>query len=452
MWARSAPLEPPAGRAPWRGLPRNVWLLAAASYLRDVASEMLVHLTPLFLANVLGVRLSVVGLIEGTAETTASLTKIAAGWWSDRSGRRKPLTVGGYAVAAIGVPVLALAASGAQVLAARLLDRLGKGIRTAPRDALLADSLDAGRRGAGFGLHRAADTAGAFTGLVLAILIVEWAQQGDALLAESTFRTVALWAVVPAVMAPLVVALGVRERARAGREATRASEGPQTSETARASETEHASEGAHASEGVQTAETAQMSGAASRRTAAALEPRFRRFLVVIVLFTLGNSSDAFLVLRAQSSGAAVVEVLGMLALFNLVYSLLATPLGALSDRVGRRRVIAGGWLVYAGVYLGFGLAGSRPALWALFALYGVYYALTEGVGKALVADVVRPEVRGTAYGLYNAAVGLTLLPASVIAGILWQGVGGWAGFGPQAPFLFGAGLAVAAAGLLWRWV
>ncbi len=157
-------------------------------------------------------------------------------------------------------------------------------------------------------------------------------------------------------------------------------------------------------------------------------------------------------LRAQAAGATVLQVLGMLALFNLVYSLLATPLGALSDRVDRRRFIAGGWLLYAVVYLGFGLAGAPWTYWGLWAIYGAYYALTEGVAKALVADVVQPEVRGTAYGLYNGAVGLTLLPASVLAGVLWQGVGTWAGLGPQAPFVFGAGLAVVAAGLLARWV
>lgn len=396
-------------------IPRNVWVLALASYLRDVASEMLVHLTPLFLANVLGARLPIVGLIEGAAETTASLTKIASGWWSDRLGRRKGLTAGGYGIAALGVPILAVAMSWTQVLLARFMDRLGKGIRTAPRDALLADSVAANQRGKGFGLHRAADTAGAFTGLLLAIALVWLAQRNAQLLSAATFRTVAVWAIVPAVLAPIVVALGVREHARSSAAAT-----------------------------------------ADRSLQAALDPRFKRFLLVIVLFTLGNSSDAFLVLRAQSAGATVLGVLALLALFNLVYSLLATPLGALSDRVDRRRLIAAGWVLYALVYLGFGLVGSGPhallALAGLWAMYGVYYGLTEGVAKALVADVVRPEARGTAYGLYNAAVGLTLLPASVLAGVLWQGLGAWDGFGPAAPFVFGAALALVAAGLLVKWV
>jgi MFS family permease len=403
----------PVALSPAR-IPRNVWMLALASYLRDVASEMLVHLTPLFLANVLGVRLPLVGFIEGLAETTASLTKIATGWWSDRLGRRKGLTVGGYAIAALGVPVLAVAATWGQVLVARFLDRLGKGVRTAPRDALLADSLAAEQRGKGFGLHRAADTAGAFTGLLLAIGLVWLAQRNAQLLSAATFRTVAVWAIIPAVLAPLVVALGVRERARAPGAA-----------------------------------------AAGPAVRVALDPRFKRLLLVMVLFTLGNSSDAFLVLRAQSAGASVLGVLALLALFNLVYSLVATPLGALSDRMDRRRLIAAGWVLYALVYLGFGLAGGPHALLALaglWAMYGVYYGLTEGVAKALVADVVPTEARGTAYGLYNAAIGLTLLPASVLAGVLWQGLGAWAGFGPAAPFVFGAALALVAAGLLVKWV
>jgi MFS family permease len=196
--------------------------------------------------------------------------------------------------------------------------------------------------------------------------------------------------------------------------------------------------------------------AAARPASTPLDPRFKRFLVVIVLFTLGNSSDAFLVLRAQTAGASVLGVLALLALFNLVYSLVATPLGVLSDRLDRRRLIAAGWLLYAAVYLGFGLVGVEQhallALAGLWVMYGVYYGLTEGVAKALVADVVRPEARGTAYGFYNAAVGLTLLPASVLAGVLWQGLGAWAGFGPAAPFVFGSALALVAAGLLVKWV
>ncbi len=172
----------------------------------------------------------------------------------------------------------------------------------------------------------------------------------------------------------------------------------------------------------------------------------------MVLFTLGNSSDAFLVLRAQNLGLSVAGVMGVLVLFNLVYALVSTPAGALSDRIGRRKVIIGGWLAYAAIYLGFGLASAAWQIWALFALYGIYYGMAEGAGKALVADVVQPAQRGTAYGVYNAAIGLAALPASLIAGLLWQGVGGWTGFGPAAPFLFGAAMSLVAVLLLLLWL
>lgn len=205
---------PPSAVAPWRSVPRNVWVLALTSYLRDVSSEMLVHLTPLFLTNVLGVRTGVVGLIEGIAESSGSLLRIVAGWWSDRMGRRKPLTVLGYGLAALAVPLLLVARGWGLVGAARLVDRAGKGIRTAPRDALIADSVGAGQRGIAFGLHRAADTAGAMTGLVGALVIVWWLQRGELTLDAATFRAIVAWAIVPSILAVVVLAVGVREVAR----------------------------------------------------------------------------------------------------------------------------------------------------------------------------------------------------------------------------------------------
>jgi MFS family permease len=393
-----------------RGLPRNVWVVTAASFLTDISSEMLVHLLPLFLANVLGVRLSIVGLIEGVAETTASLLKVFSGWLSDRLGDRKWLTVAGYSLSTLAKPFLYVANTWGAVLAVRFADRAGKGIRTAPRDALVADSIDAQRRGLAFGLHRAGDTAGAMIGLLIALGVV-YALQGVGLtLQRPTFQTIVLISIVPAVLAVLVLVVGARNV-------------PVTSQRER-----------------------------PRLSLTGFDSRFKRFLIVVVLFTLGNSSDAFLVLRAQDMGLSVAAVMGVLALFNLVYALVATPAGALSDRIGRRRVIVGGWLAYAAIYLGFGLAGAAWQIWALFALYGVYYGLVEGTAKALVADVVQPEQRGTAYGVYNAAIGLAAFPASLIAGMLWQGVGRWAGFGPSAPFLFGAGMALLAVVLLVIWL
>ena len=392
-------------------LPRNVWVLSLTSLLRDIASEMLVHLLPLFLANVLSLRLAVIGLIEGVAETTASLVKIYSGWLSDRLGRRKGLTVGGYGLAALAMPLLLVARSWPLVLLYRFLDRMGKGIRTAPRDALIADSVDAGQRGVSFGLHRAADSAGAFLGLLLAGAFVFRMQGGGVALDAGTFRAIVTFAMVPAALAVLTVAVGVREG------------------------------------GTDSAPTLPTLGLRE------VDPRFMRFLMVMVLFTLGNSTDAFLVLRAQSGGASVLAILGLLAGFNLVYTVLAGPAGALSDHIGPRRVMIGGWLLYAMVYMGFAWADRTWHFALLYGLYGGYYALTAGVAKAYVADLTPdPGRRGSAYGAFNGVIGLTLLPASVIAGVLWEGVGAWPGFGPAAPFLFGSALSLVSVVLLWRWV
>ena len=392
-------------------VPRNVWVLSLTSLLRDVASEMLVHLLPLFLANVLGVRLALIGLIEGVAETTASLVKILSGWLSDRLGRRKGLTVGGYGLAALAMPLLLMAQTWTLVLLYRFLDRIGKGIRTAPRDALIADSVEPDQRGLSFGLHRAADSAGAFLGLLLAAVFVIRMQGSGVALDAQTFRAIVYFAIVPAALAVLVVAVGVRE-ARTGGMYT----GSQT--------------------GIR-----------------ATDPRFTRFLAVMALFTLGNSTDAFLVLRAQSSGMSVVVILILLAGFNLVYTVLSGPAGALSDRIDRRKVMIGGWLLYAIVYLGFAWADQTWQFALLYGLYGAYYALTAGVARAFVADLTPdPERRGWAYGVFNGVIGLMLLPASVIAGVLWEGVGAWPGLGPAAPFIFGSALSLISVLLMWRWV
>ena len=393
-----------------RGLPRNVWVVTATSFLTDISSEMLVHLLPLFLANILGVRFSVVGLIEGVAETTASLLKVFSGWLSDRLGDRKWLTVAGYSLSTLAKPFLYFATTWGAVLAVRFTDRVGKGIRTAPRDALVADSIDEKRRGLAFGLHRAGDTAGAMIGLIIALAVVFALQGSDLELSRPTFQTIVLISIPPAVLAVLVLAIGAKNV-------------PVNSQRER-----------------------------PRLSLAAFDIRFKRFLLVIVLFTLGNSSDAFLVLRAQNLGLSVAGVMGVLVIFNLVYALISTPAGALSDRIGRRKVIVGGWLAYAAIYLGFGLAGAAWQIWALFALYGIYYGMAEGAGKALVADLVQPAQRGTAYGIYNAAIGLAAFPASLIAGLLWEGVGRWAGFGPSAPFLFGAAMSLVAVVLLIWWL
>ena len=393
----------------WRALPRNVWAVSLTSFLTDISSEMIINILPLFLANVLGVRTSVIGLIEGVAEATASLLKVFSGWLSDRLRARKWLAVAGYGLSALTKPFFYFANTWGAVAATRWADRVGKGIRTAPRDALVADSIDPGQRGLAFGFHRAADTAGAMLGLIIALIVVWVAQSASLELGRSTFQTVVLVSLVPAFLAVIALAFGARDVPVKGQR-----ERPAI-------------------------------------TFRGLGKPFLVFMVIVGLFDLGNSSDAFLVLRAQERGLSVVGILGMLITFNLVYTLVSTPAGSLSDRVGRRKVIIGGWLAYAAIYFGFAAAGAGWQIWVLYALYGVYYGLTYGTTKALVADLVPAELRGTAYGTYNAVLGLLDLPASLIAGLLWQGAGGWQGLGAPAPFLFGAAMALSAAVLMILW-
>ncbi len=393
-----------------RRLPRNIWVLTLASFLTDVSTDMIVHLIPLFLANVLGVRTVTIGLVEGVAETTASLLKVWSGRLSDWLGQRKWLTVSGYALSTVVKPFLVLANSWQMVLSVRFFERMGKGIRTAPRDALVADSITPEKRGLAFGLHRAGDTAGAALGLFIALIVI-WRLQGlELTLARTTFHTLVWLSLIPAALAVIVLAVGIHE--------TKAKQ-----------------------DEIRTAVTFS-----------ALPPTFKRFLAVVVLFTLGNSSDAFLVLRAQERGVTILGVMGMLLAFNVVYALVSGPAGSLSDKIGRRRLLVGGWLLYAIIYLGLGMAQTAVQIIVLVVIYGIYYGLTVGAAKSFVADLVPQTQRGTAYGWYNGAVGLAALPASLLAGLLWQGIGSWNGFGVQAPFLFGAALSLAAAGLFLAWL
>lgn len=389
-----------------RKLPRNVWVVTVTSFLTDVSSEMIFNLLPLFLSNVLGISTSIIGLIDGLAETTASLLKGYSGWLSDKLGQRKSLTVAGYTLSALAKPFLYIAGSWWSVLAVRLVDRTGKGIRTAPRDALIADSIQPDQRGLAFGLHRAGDTAGAMTGLIIAALVV-WATQQEALaLDRPTFRLLILISMIPAFLAAFVLWWGAQEI---------------------------------------PPDPTKAATTATRHRWADLNPRFRGFLFIVILFTLGNSSDSFLVLRAQERGLSILGILGMLITFNFIYSALAGPAGVLSDRLGRERLLIGGWIFYALVYAGFALSRTSTHIWILYGLYGVYYATNEGIAKAMIADLVPSVQRGTAYGFYNAAIGLSALPASLMAGILWDQVN------PRAPFMMGAGLALVSVVLLLRW-
>jgi len=405
-------LETKQQAAPWwRRLHRNVWATSLTSFFMDLSSEMVTNLLPLFLSNVLGVRTNIIGLIEGVAEATASVLKVFSGWLSDRLRNRKWVAVAGYAISAVAKPFFYVANSWEAIAAVRWADRFGKGIRTAPRDALVADSVSEEQRGLGFGVQRAADTAGALLGILVALAVVWFSQKGALGLNAGTFRTIVLISLVPAVAAVLSLALGAQD----------------------------------------VAVTKQRP--APKFAFRSLGKQFVVFMLIVGLFDLGNSSDAFLVLRAQERGLNVLGVLGMLAGFNLVYTLISVPAGSLSDRIGRRRLVIGGWLVYALIYYGFALAGKGWHVWVLYTLYGVYYGLSYGTAKAMIADIVPETVRGTAYGTYNAVLGILDLPASLIAGVLWDGLPaiGFKGFGAPAPFLFGATLALVAAIAMWLW-
>jgi len=392
-----------------RSMPRNVWAVSLTSFLMDISSEMVINILPLFLSNVLGVKTNIIGLIEGMAETTSSLLKMFSGWFSDKIGGRKWLAVAGYGISAISKPFFYLANTWGLVAGARWADRVGKGIRTAPRDALVADSIQEEQRGLAFGFHRAADTAGAMLGLSIALLVVWLVQRESTLLTASTFRTIVIISIIPAFLAVLALAIGVKETIK------------------------------------------KKQHVMPKFAFKSLGKPFMTFMIIVAIFDLGNSSDAFLVLRAQERGLNIMGILGMLITFNLIYSLISTPAGALSDKIGRKRIIVAGWLIYAAIYLGFALAKTGVHVWLLYAVYGLYYGLAYGSSKALVADLVPEALRGTAFGTYNGILGILDLPASVIAGVLWQGLGHWQGFGPAAPFYFGAGTALLAAILMVIW-
>ncbi|MEP6858621.1 MAG: MFS transporter [Gemmatimonadales bacterium] len=382
------------------------------SFFTDVSTEMIYPLLPVFLASVLGANASFIGAIEGVAETTASLLKLLSGWWSDKVGSRKILVVVGDGIATIVRPFTAATYSARQVLAIRLTDRIGKGIRTSPRDALLADSAPPHARGRAFGFHAAADNAGAVVGPLLAFMILKLQGVGsfdgtNRLLAhdEQALRNVFWLAAVPGIVAMIVLIVVVRDVP-------------------------------HRAAEEKTAE-ASIGDVGGRLT-----KRFWAYLVVVLVFTLGNSTDAFLLLRANQLGVPVAMAPILWALLNLVKSATGTYGGQLSDTIGRKPLIVGGWLLYAAVYFAFGWAAAAWQAWALFAVYGIFYGMTEGTEKALVADIVPRARRGSAFGWYNLAIGLGALPASLIFGAIWDRAGA-----PSA-FVFGATLALVAALLM----
>lgn len=386
----------PSGSFWRRGLSRNVVILGFVSLLNDAASEMIYPLLPVFLTSALGAGPAALGIIEGIAESTASFLKLYSGYLSDRLRRRKNWVVAGYALSNVVRPLIAVAGSWLQVLGLRFTDRVGKGLRSSPRDALIADSTPRDMRGAAYGFHRAMDHGGAILGPLLAT--------GLLFLLHDDIPTVFLLSVVPGALAVILLFAGLRERER---EAPKAGMG------------------------------------FSFRTAWNEMPgSFRKYLLILLLFTLGNSTDAFLLVRAQALGVPIALLPTIWVVLHVVKMAFSIPGGMLSDRVGRKSVIVSGWFIYAAVYAGFGAASASWHAWALFAVYGVFFGLTEGVEKALVADFAPDHLRGSAFGLYHLTMGIGALPASLFFGFIWQS------FGPAAAFGMGAGFALVAALLL----
>lgn len=389
-------------------LPKNVIWLSLAAMFNDMSGEIVGRALPLFLAGTLGISKSVIGLIEGFADTTSSIFKILSGWYSDKWGRRQRITAFGYSLTTISRPLLLLTTNWVIPFVSRFIDRAGKGIRTSPRDALIADSVSPDMRGRAFGLHRALDPLGAVFGAIGAAFLL-WSFSGSnsivdsgSTIGEEVFRWIILLGSVPTIISALIVIFIVKDIVR----------------------------------------PAPVNKAPARLMDAGIDKRFNKYLLYTIVFMLGASSDAFLLLRAQSLGVSAAEIFLMIAALNIVTTLSAYPAGILSDRLGRKNVVVAGWIYYALMYLAFAFASEGWHMWLLFSAYGLFYGLTEGVEKAYVADLVLPDKRGAAFGLYNGAVGIMLLPASLIAGLLWQEVG------PEAPFIFGASVAAVGALLL----
>jgi MFS family permease len=388
-------------RKKFMGMSANVFFLGLVSLLTDVSSELIFTLVPLFLENVLGATTTIVGLAGGVSDSADAVFRIFSGWVSDKIGKRKLLAGLGYGISNVVKPLMYIAGSWGAVIGIRFGDRIGKGTRTSSRDALIADSVNAEQRGKAFGLHRAMDTSGAVIGLIIAAIII-YLVEGTTVtkLSLEGYRWMVIAGTVPGIIAVVVLLTLVRERRR------------------------------------ERAARASVPGLMVNPTP--FSAQFKLYLLVVALFTLGNSSDFFLILRAQNVDTPLFQVALMLVLFNLTYSLLSLPMGILSDRLGRRRTLVIGWTIYGLAYIGFALASTIWHVWLLFALYGLYYGATEGAAKAFVADMVPVERRGMAYGWYNGVVGVMALPASIVAGWMWEAIK------PAAAFYFGAGLALLA--------
>lgn len=366
------------------GLGKNVTVAGFVSFFMDVSSEMIYPLVPLFLANTLGISKSMIGLIEGIAESTASLLKVFSGWFSDRLGNRKWLMAAGYGISTLSRPFVALATGWQQVMLSRFIDRFGKGVRTAPRDALIAESADKAVLGRAFGFHRSMDTMGAVVGPAIAFFLLGFF--------SNDYRKVFLLSMIPGLIAVLLIIFFITEKKKSV---------------------------------VANADRPKL-------TFKHFDWRFKFFVAIAGLFALGNSSDVFLILRAQQVGISTVMVPVVYLLFNLVYSLSSLPAGIAADKFGKKRIILLGFVLFAILYYGFAVAGDTTDIWLLFGFYGLFMGLTEGIQKAFLSTIIPADFKATAFGVYNTAVGLATLPASLIGGWLWDHIS------PSATFYFGA--------------
>lgn len=433
-------------RHPFRGLPRTVVALGVVSLLTDFSSEMISPLLPLFLTVTLGAGAVAVGAIEGVADATASLVKLLSGAWSDRTVRRKPWLVAGYTLAGVARPLIGAAGSWGTVLGLRFADRVGKGLRTAPRDALIADVTPPGHRGSAFGLHRGLDHGGAVIGPLVGAALVA---------AGLSLPAVFYLAAVPAAAALAVLVLAVREPARGAGETGEAAAGGPTEppgergagavraavarRTIAEGEPEYGSAVPPGGGDAVAAIVKPLPRPPSWRDWRLLGPGLHRFIGARFLFTLGNSTDAFLLLRLAEAGIGAAAIAALWSALH-VFKLVATFAGGhLSDRLGRRPLMLAGWGVYAAVYAGFAVASSAPVYIALLLVYGLYFGLTEPVERAWVTELGPADLRGTALGAFHAAVGVGALPASLLFGLLWSR------FNAPVAFATGAGLALVAA-------
>jgi MFS family permease len=380
------------------GLERNVFFTGLVSFFMDMSSEMIYPLVPIFLSSVLGVNKSVIGLIEGIAESTASLLKVFSGWFSDRIGKRKILLIVGYGISTLSRPIIALSTLWGHVLVFRFTDRFGKGIRGAPRDAIIAESTPHKDLGRSFGFHRGMDTLGAVIGPAIAFILL--------LLFTGNYRLVFWLSMIPGIIAVMIIVFFIRERGQGSR-------------------------GAVNSDSV-TRENLTPKTDTDTNSLKRFDWRFKAFVAIATLFAVGNSSDVFLILKATDTGVKETQIPIIYLCFNLVYALTAIPAGILSDRIGRKRIILAGFILFGFIYWGLASASEQKHIWGLFLLYGVFMGLTEGIQKAYLGTIIPDKFRATGYGIFNTFTGLAIFPASVIGGWLWDK------YGSQATFYYGS--------------